>query len=238
VNGAWNRADLRPCRTDGFPLSAAYVVDPVAVQVTAAGLIAVYPQMVMLELIADGVERREASALCWGMFNQLLRGINPRMETVQPADRGRVNCLGASAGAMTKALGMDWQEFADKIGGPRAPVAWLHPEDRARLVWLVDTVRRVSQGVLDLGEAARGAHDQAIGKPRQRRAPADIDWVRDEVDKAAWSAWYALLQARFYPAGPSGFTQAGGMWLAHLGDLADEQHRPRVSQGVVPRGTQ
>ncbi len=202
-----------------FPRSAAYATSPDAVEVTGAGVMVSYAQIHMLELIALGVERREASRVAWELFHELIRATGVRTSSeVNPAERGRVNCLRLSAQASAEALRMPIDEFRRRHDR-HAPVARLHPEDRDRAVWLLDAVRRVSHGV-DLPDAIRQASDAAAGKPRQRRAPATEDFIATELAACLEPLWWALLQAQE--------SIGARLWRLWLREVQLEDQRPTV----------
>ena len=210
------------------------VVNDDRVEVTAAGLMAGFCQAHMLELIIRGVERRRGSQLCWELFTGYLLPAVGVVERQRPAaPRGRVNCLSASVTKVAEALAAPFDELVVTIAAGRhrrVPVATLSRADRDRLVWVLEAVRRVANGVDPL-DAARGASDAAAGRPRQRRAPVGSGWLAAELAEVREATWTALVAARLYRDGPPWLDRLGSFdeWLSHT-----ESREEVVADGKRP----
>jgi hypothetical protein len=186
-----------------FPRSAAYVDQPRAEQVSAAALLIAYAQVGILGLMCEGASRGAASDAQWRLFYEVLvPAAGGKAAPIPPDVQFRSpRCLADSVAAAGEALGAGWGEFCRRHG-PYQPVALLGSnDDRNALHWLCETVRRVASGG-ELLEAARGAHDAYLGRPRRKRQPVEADWLIGEVTPTLDHAWWALVQARRYQGGP------------------------------------
>jgi hypothetical protein len=83
----------------------------------------------------------------------------------------------------------------------RKQLAFLPATDVASCIMLAETTRRVAEGV-ELLAAARGADDWATGRPRQRRAPVELDWLTRRVGHEVEVVWPALRDAKDGQCGP------------------------------------
>lgn len=182
--------------TDLATAEAADMVD-----VSAEALVVAYCQISMLRAMTRGVERREASKLGWRMLQRLV-AVAGGSAPSPGADAGRVNCLANHASTMRRALGMSFQAFEKRVAGRPAPVTSLSRFHLDQVLWLIDAVRRVSHGV-PLLDAARQAHDASIGRSRRKRAPAEMSWLRDQIEGTLFLMWSAVRDAQKYMDGPT-----------------------------------
>jgi hypothetical protein len=204
---------------DTYPLSYAYVEQPACRQIAAGALLLAYTQVHILELLCEGATRGAAIRGAFLLWNRLAPPSRQRPDPIPPGQFTRTNCLAESAARSAEVLELDWRTF--KLGtsdhtGP--PVTRLHPDDRATLLWLLETVRRVAYGGALL-EAARGAYDAHLGKPRQRRQPVAREWLHGEIARTLSHVWWALLHAKL----TEGSARAGTLWLYQH---TDEDQRP------------
>jgi hypothetical protein len=201
-----------------YARSLGYVMQAGCIQVPADAVVTQYAYVHLVELIASGARPREANRCGYLLLHQTLApltgsppGEPPRAATVKcVAERVTV------AGALLERI----------LGEPPEPPPhpafrpWAHmlKADVDALLWMHETVRRAELGT-PLLEAARGAHDQHLGRPRRKRAPVEREWLLEQVDTVLWRAWWSLLHARY----------AGKLWLqADRLEAAglDEDHRP------------
>jgi hypothetical protein len=161
-------------------------------KVSAASLTVAYAQCEMLRQIVAGAPRASASEAGWQLFGELIYTVYGQ-KPPQPPDTVGVptNCLAESSQAVHDALEMTWPEFCKARGSGTHPFVEVSEETRARVVWLVDAVRRVADGVSEC-VAARQALDHAAGKPRKKRKPLDREWLLSELDDALDETWVSL----------------------------------------------
>ncbi len=161
-------------------------------RVAAEGLIVAYAQFEMLRLMTEGATRADASAAAFEVFRELARTMTGKeFHRPERVAGTPTNCLSASAAGVRDAFGLPWETFTARYG-PR-PGASLGGAEITRLIWLLDTVHRVAEGV-PLLDAAREAHDASLGRPRRRRKPAEGWWLAVQLDAAQDGIWWALRE--------------------------------------------
>jgi hypothetical protein len=213
---------------EDFPKSTAYRAQPGVLQVSAAAALLGYCHVSALELMGEGAAPTPAARAAYELYFTLLRAASVRVFPVPPgvvvrADGGvfvrHSSCLADSCTRIHQALVMDWEAFctaAAQAGDRSPPAAWMHPGDVDRLCWLEETLRRVGEGG-SLLHSARGAHDQALHRPRRKRQPVEAGWLAEQVQTALDHVWYALIHSRTARG-------TGPLWLH--GPLVDESLRP------------
>jgi hypothetical protein len=103
-----------------------------------------------------------------------------------PAPRKWTHTCFTRAAADNAALLARYDDDADRLA------VFCPPEDADRLAWMLEMMRRFATGAGTLPECARGAVDQAAGRPRRRRGPADPEWLAAEIAGALDGAWGLL----------------------------------------------
>jgi len=211
------------CRPQpAYARSVAYVMQAGVLPMPADALLFQYGHIHLVELFLQGVPPSRANGAGYLLVHQSmapLTGTPPG----QPPRAATVKCV---AERVSLAGGMVSEILGRPILGrpapppPRSLRPWadMLSADMETMLWLSEAVRRHELGT-PLLEAARGAHDQHLGKPRQRRQPVERSWLADQVQAVLTVAWWALLHARFQ----------GKLWL--LPDRLeaaglDEDHRP------------
>lgn len=61
-----------------------------------------------------------------------------------------------------------------------------------QLAWMLEMMRRFGSGGGSLPQSARGALDEAAGRPRRRRRPVSEEWLAAKIDGALASTWDAI----------------------------------------------
>jgi hypothetical protein len=186
------------------------------ISIDASALLTTYADVHVLELVIGGASRVQANQAGYVLLHfdlAPLTGSPPG----EPPRAATVKCVAERSAVIAGWLGQT-------LGAKPPPPPALVPStiiDRgilAALLWQAETVRRLELGT-PLLEAARGAHDAHLGKPRRRRAPVERSWLAQQVNLALWEAWRALLYSRY----------AGRPWL-EADRLAaagmDADHRP------------
>jgi hypothetical protein len=166
-------------------------------RVPAGGVLLGYCQAAMIKAIAEGRDRGEASAAGWELLRTLVKAttgylLPPPGESVGGGVvRTPTNCLAITSYSLHETLQMDWDEWCAENPGDNVPVT-LPEGTLVKLAMLIDCVYRVSNGVEPL-VAARQAFDYSLGRPRQRRRPADPEWLIGRVNDVQGAVWRALI---------------------------------------------
>jgi len=158
-------------------------------------LILVYCQVHILELMCQGMGRDKAAYNAWQLYYGRLLALCPasaaalyRGMEVLTGRNFRYGCLSATSRNLISEL-------------RQTPPPDLDPAEIARLLWLLEVTRRVSEGQ-KLLQAARAAHDRHLNKPRQQRRPVQRDWLATEADAALDWLWGSVLSDRVHDDGP------------------------------------
>ena len=93
---------------------------------------------------------------------------------------------------------MTREQYARATGWTDPPMTAMDPGDLDRLAWQMDMMRIYASGGggRDLCQCARIAADHAAGRPRQKRAPVERDWLADELATALIAAATAFRLRR------------------------------------------
>jgi hypothetical protein len=172
-------------------------------------LVAAYSHIAVAELVLDGTPPRDAFTWAWRLHYEYLmpraweawgwreaplayqlRTAHPDSMTqdgpywmlpIPAGKRWTHGCYALSAAQNRGRL------LRDDPAGIALPAAAAD-----RLAWLLETMRRYATGGGDLTACARGAADQAAGRPRRRRAPASPAWLTAEAAEALTGLWDVL----------------------------------------------
>jgi hypothetical protein len=151
-----------------------------------------YAQLLILELGCQGVDRDTATRESYALYYReifprwpwsssvLLQGMNILAQRTY-----RYGCLAATATHNAAKL----RAWRDRLANQ--PGHGIDLDQLDRVLWLLETVRRVGEGQPVL-EAARAAHDAHLHKPRQRRRPVEPAWLLPEVQAALDWTWHLL----------------------------------------------
>jgi hypothetical protein len=183
-------------------------------RVRATSLLIACSHVHIAELVLGGTAPREAFDASWRLFYGFLWAAlvhagdraavsyAAQWPLTPPAELGRLHAVPVpegkkwTTGCFTLAA-RDHAALLRRDGtGTGMLTVLADPGDADRLAWMLEMMRRYASGGGSIGECARGAADQAAGKPRQRRAPADPEWLAAEIAAALDGAW-ALLAASF-----------------------------------------
>jgi hypothetical protein len=210
-----------------YARSLGYVMQAGCIKVPADAVITQYAYVHLLELIAGGARPLKANTAGYRLLHEVLAPLTGS----QPGEPPRAATVKCVAQKVSLADLMLERILGEPLDAPEPPHPSLRPwahmlkADVDALLWLGECVRRTQLGT-SLLEAARGAHDRHLGRPRRRRAPVEREWLLEQVDTVLWRAWWSLLHAR----------HAGKLWL--LADRLeaaglDEDHRPtwQLDQG-------
>jgi hypothetical protein len=181
-------------------------------KVRADSLLLAFSQVAILEGLTSGMARYDAITEAWAMSYRLtpekdiaqdrpllvrlheeMREASLRRDFVEFDRLNKVwdeitsatirwsrNCLARSA-EINKTL----------LQTPEAEGVEFDSVELQRVVWLLECVRRVSEGQPFL-EAARAAYDASLNKPKQKRKPVENDWLAEQVTASLDAIWVAL----------------------------------------------
>jgi hypothetical protein len=209
---------------DLFPRSTAYREQATS-KVSAAALLLAYGHLHVLELRIQGIPPIASERGGYLLYHHVL--VAAATQRLWPSPPGVVitrngafelldSCLADSVQRVRQALQTPWDHIPWNMDFHSPPAAWITPDDLAAIDWLEETLRRISTGGGPLLQAARGAHDQALHKPRRKRAPVDPGWLQEQITATLDRVWFALLHARLGQG-------EGALWLHQL---LDEAKRP------------
>jgi hypothetical protein len=209
---------------EAFPRSTAYRAQA-SVKVSAAALLLAYGHLHVLELRCEHIPPIASERGGYLLYRHRL--VPAATQRLWPSPPGVVitrngvfelldSCLADSVQRVRAALQTPWDHIPWAMDFRDPPAAWMHPDDLATVDWLEETLRRLSTGGGPLLQAARGAHDQALHKPRRKRAPVELGWLYEQVTTTLDRVWFALLHARLRDS-------EGALWLHQL---LDEAKRP------------
>jgi predicted NAD/FAD-binding protein len=162
--------------------------------VNADALVWAYAMLGILQLIADGVPRREAARRCWLHYCQVLA---PAQANISAKDVQDMAVIGEHS---TYCVALSADELAARLV-PRpdpfwVPFTYAQNHDVATVLWLLEATRRAVFGT-PLLEAARGAYDAHLGLVRRRRRPVEHAWLVKQLSTALDRIWALLLAARW-----------------------------------------
>jgi len=176
-------------------------------------LLLAYSQVAIIEAMSSGMPRNEALDEAWAMYySELAPEENSAQDAppIQHLNNEMFEAAGRGDRAEAKRLVLAWEEVrrlskrysrnclarsaainAALLQTPEEGGVELGDVELERVIWLLETVRRVAEGQDHLA-AARAAHDASLGKPRQKRKPVENDWLSKEVTSALDAIWTAL----------------------------------------------
>jgi hypothetical protein len=174
-------------------------------------LLLAYSQVAILEAMSHGVTRNDAIEDCWMMYfsqlapeqnlaqdQPLLTRLSEEMraawgnpEKFDPLYHAWDQITSASVRYSRNCLARSAAINATLLRTPEAEGIEFDSTELERVIWLLETVRRVAEGQNYL-EAARAAHDASLNKPRQKRRPVENEWLMEQVTLSLDAVWRAL----------------------------------------------
>lgn len=184
-------------------------------QVSAAAVAVTWSHVSVAEAVLGGMPPRQAfDAAVAAFYYDVGRRLTVRIHPADPPWFTQSLALPESGGAWPQdalawTTGRKWTTrcFADSAqqnarlltaGGGLPPHVPAEYGTCDTLAWMAGMMRIYATGGGTLPQAARTALDRRAGRPRQRRAPVDPQWLAGRVGGALDAAWQIL---RTVPAG-------------------------------------